>query len=162
MVLYVKRINHLFHCHQIIPPFPEYPKLSLVIQSHVECPLVNSSPSPTPPVPFSTFSLKLSAKFKTFPPLFFRAQRLISKVHISHFLVRHPLNHSTQPGEVKASCDPLPVLSGGLLGASQQLCPLALCPKEGAHFGPPAHIFSPTLPILRPHFIYSLASAMRT
>lgn len=51
VVLYVKRINHLFHCYQIIPLFSEYPQLSLVIHSHIEYPLVSSVLCPHSPGP---------------------------------------------------------------------------------------------------------------
>lgn len=125
-VLCIKRINHLFLCHQmLILPFPENLKLSLVIHSHIAHPLVNSHPTPTVPAPFS---LKLSDEFKTFLLLFFRAKELLSMVHVNCFLVNCPLNHSIQPGDLRASCDPLIVLSRGV---ASQLCPTGSEPQGG-------------------------------
>ena len=72
VVLHVKRINHLFHCHQMII-LPFFQKIHILGSDPFSCLTSSCQQHPSTPLhtplhpatPVSTFYLKLSAEFKT-------------------------------------------------------------------------------------------------
>lgn len=157
VVLHVKRINHLFHCYQMII-LPFFQKIHTLGSDPFSCLTSSCQQHPSTPlhtplhptIPVSTFYLKLSAAFKTTFLLFFpcRAEQLFSMARISHFLINCPLNHSTQTGLILTHSQwtqgsPLSPPTNPLPGSE---------PHGGRGFGLSAHTSPPSLSFSHLHF----------